>query len=264
MTAPLITLTTDFGVSDHFVGAMKGVIASIEPEARVHDITHHVNSFDPFDGALTVANFYRYWPARTIHVVVVDPGVGGARRPMLVSAGAHYFIAPDNGVLSLVFEREPEIRAWHITSERYFMKPVSRTFHGRDIFAPSAAWLARGSQPESFGPEIQDYERFSLPKVEFAPSSISGAILRTDHFGNLLTNLRPDQAPQLVPGSRFRLRVGSAEVTRLITTFGEGAPGEPCLLVGSSGFFEICVKQSSAAKVTAAGAGAPFTIDFGE
>jgi S-adenosylmethionine hydrolase len=262
VTAPLITLTTDFGVSDHFVGAMKGVIASIEPEARVHDITHHVNPFDPLDGALTVANFYRYWPARTIHVVVVDPGVGSLRRPILAGAGGHYFIAPDNGVLSLVFDREAEIRAWHITSEHYFLKPVSRTFHGRDIFAPSAAWLARNGQPESFGPEIHDYERFSLPKAAIGSGSISGVILRADHFGNLLTNLLPDQAPQLVPGTRFRLRVGSAEVTRLVTTFGEAAPGEPCLFVGSSGYFEICVNRSSAAKATAAGAGVPFTIEF--
>ena len=262
MSAPLITLTTDFGVSDHFVGAMKGVIATIEPEARVYDITHQVNPYDLLDGAITVANFYRYWPAHTIHVVVVDPGVGSTRRPLLVSAGGHYFIAPDNGVLSLVFEREPEVHAWHITAEHYFLKPVSHTFHGRDIFAPSAAWLARSGHPESFGSEIGDYERFLLPKPSVAAGSVAGVILRADHFGNLLTNLLPGEVPKLVPGARFRLRVGNAEVTRLITTFAEGELGEPCLLVGSSGYFEICVNRSSAAQTTAAGAGDPFHIEL--
>lgn len=262
MTAPLITLTTDFGVSDHFVGAMKGVIAAIEPKACVHDITHQVNRFDRLDGALTVAHFYRYWPARTIHVVVVDPGVGGSRRPLLVSAGAQYFIAPDNGVLSLVFDREPEIHAWHITAEHYFVHPVSRTFHGRDVFSPSAAWLARNGQPESFGPEVTDYERFSLPKPEIAPGAISGVILRADHFGNLLTNLQPEEAPQLTSGAAFRLRIGNAEITRMVTTFGEGAAGEPCLLIGSSGYFEICVNRASAAQVTAAASGTPFSIEL--
>jgi S-adenosyl-L-methionine hydrolase (adenosine-forming) len=263
MTAPLITLTHDFGTSDHLVGAMKGVIASIHPEARVHDITHHVNRFDRLDGAITVANFYRYWPARTIHVVVVDPGVGSARRPLLVSAGVHYFIAPDNGVLSLVFDREPEIQAWHITAEHYFLRPVSRTFHGRDIFAPSAAWLARNGQPESLGPEVGDYERFALPKPEIAAGRIAGVILRVDRFGNLLTNLRPEDAPTLVPGSRFLCRVGSAEITRLAATFADGAPNEPFLVAGSSGYFEICVNRSSAAEATAAASGSPFTLELG-
>lgn len=259
---PLITLTTDYGTGDHLVGAMKGVIASILPEARVHDITHQVTPFDVLDGALTVANGYHYWPARTIHVVVVDPGVGTARRPLLVSAGTHYFIAPDNGVLSLVLERETEVRAWHITAEQYFVRPVSRTFHGRDIFAPSAAWLARNGQPESFGPEVTDYERFALPKPEISDSAIRGVILRADHFGNLLTNLRPEDAPRLASGARFRLKTGTAEITRMITTFGEGAQGEPCLLEGSSGYLEIAANRASAAEITGAKAGSPCLIEF--
>ncbi len=258
-----VTLTSDFGASNHFVGPMKGVFASIAPEARVHDISHQVSPFDRLDGALTVAHFYRYWPARTIHVVVVDPGVGSARRPLLVSAGSQYFIAPDNGVLSLVFDREEEFHAWHITAEHYFLQPVSRTFHGRDIFAPAAAWLARGSQPESFGPEVADCERLSLPKPEIGQGRIAGVVLRSDHFGNLLTNLRPEDAPELLAGAPFRLSTGKATITRLAATFGECAPGEPCLLVGSSGYFEICVNRASAAEATAAGPGAPLTIEWG-
>jgi S-adenosylmethionine hydrolase len=261
MASPFITLTTDYGASDHLAGAMKGVIANIYPEARVYDITHDVTPFDVIDGALTVSHSYRYWPPRTIHVVVVDPGVGTARRPLLVSAGTHYFVAPDNGVLSLVFEREEEIRAWHITAEHYFVQPVSRTFHGRDVFAPAAAWLARNWQPETFGPEVTDYERFSLPRPEIAANSIKGVLLRADHFGNLLTNLRPEDAPQLATAA-FRLRTGKVEITRLAETFSDGAPGEPCLVVGSSGYYEICVNRGSATQVTAAAPGAPFSIDL--
>lgn len=263
MTIPQITLTTDFGIADPFVGAMKGVIASIVPEAHIHDITHQASPFDPLDAAVTLASFYRYWPEGTIHVVVIDPGVGSSRRPLLARAGSHYFIGPDNGVLSLVFEREKEIRAWQITAEEYFIHPVSRTFHGRDIFASTAAWLARKGQPEGFGPEVSDYQRIPLPRPEIAPGKIGGVILRTDRFGNLLTNLRPEDAPQIISGSNFRLRAGNAEVTRLIETFAEGREGEPCLLVGSSGYFEICVNRGSAAAATAAASGSSFTIDLG-
>jgi S-adenosylmethionine hydrolase len=259
---PWITLTSDFGDSDHFVGAMKGVIASILPDARIHDLTHHVTPFDVLDGALTVANGYRYWPAGTIHVVVVDPGVGTARRPLLVAAGGQYFIAPDNGVLSLVFDRETDVRAWHITNEKYFVLPVSRTFHGRDIFAPSAAWLARNGQPESFGPQVTDYGHFDLPKPEISASVIQGVILRADHFGNLLTNLRPEDAPQLTARAHFRLKAGNAEIARLVATFGEAAEGEACLLVGSSGYYEIVANRDSAAAITGATAGSAFLIEF--
>ncbi len=262
MIAPPITLTTDYGTGEHLVGAMKGVICSILPEARIFDITHEAAPFDILDAALTVAGEYRYWPAETIHVVVVDPGVGTARRAILVKAGAYFFIAPDNGVLSLVFEREGGFRAWHITNERYFLNPVSRTFHGRDIFAPAAAWLARNREPESFGPEVSDCERFALPKPQISETAIRGKILRADRFGNLLTNLRPEDAPKLATGASFRLHTGHAEITRRVQVFGEGPPGAPCLLVGSSGYFEIAVNRGSAAEATGAGAGSSFTVEF--
>lgn len=262
MSAPPITLTTDFGAADPFVGAMKGVIASIHPEARIFDITHQVTPFDVLQGALVVDAATRYWPEGSIHVVVVDPGVGTLRRPLLLQAGNRYFIAPDNGVLSLVLDRNTGARAWHITNEQYFVHPVSRTFHGRDVFAPSAAWLARNGRPESFGPEVTDYQRFSLPKPEISEATIRGSILRADHFGNLLTNLRPEDAPRLAAGAAFRLRAGNAQVTRCVNTFGEAPAGEPCLLLGSSGYFEICVNRGSAAQSTGAAPGAAFTLEF--
>ena len=160
---PIITLTTDFGLSDHLVGTMKGVILNINPAAHIVDINHNVAPFDILDGALTIANAYRYFPPRTIHVVIVDPGVGTERRPLLVSGEKQYFIAPDNGVLSTIFERE-SCTVRHITAEHYFLNPVSPTFHGRDVFAPTAAWLSKAWQTEAFGEEITDYVRFSMPK----------------------------------------------------------------------------------------------------
>ena len=143
MARPIITLTTDYGTSDHLVGVLKGVILSINPEVNIVDITHSVIAHDILDGALTVSQFYRFFPPKTIHVVVVDPGVGTQRRPILVAGDQHYFVAPDNGVLSAVYDQSEALYAWHVTSEHYFRHPVSNTFHGRDIFAPVAAWLSK-------------------------------------------------------------------------------------------------------------------------
>ena len=151
MPQPIITLTTDYGTSDHLVGTLKGVILKINPEAQIVDICHNVVLFDVLDAALCIGSAYKYFPPRTIHVVVVDPGVGTQRRPLLVSGENQYFLAPDNGVLSLVYEREQTHSVRHITSEHYFLHPVSNTFHGRDIFAPVAAWLSKNWQTPAFG-----------------------------------------------------------------------------------------------------------------
>ncbi len=164
MTDPIITLTTDFGTSDHLVGTMKGVILNINPAARLVDLQHHVAPFDVLDGALTIGAAWQYFPPRTIHLVIVDPGVGTERRPLLVTAAQHYFIAPDNGVLSMVYERDPARPVRHITASHNFLDPVSPTFHGRDVFAPVAGWLSKGWQTESFGESITNFVRFSVPK----------------------------------------------------------------------------------------------------
>jgi S-adenosylmethionine hydrolase len=150
VTRPVITLTTDFGLSDHFVGVMKGVILDIQPAAQIVDISHGVQPYQILDGAFTIAEAYRYFPKKTIHVVVVDPGVGSARRPLLAEMGGQCFVAPDNGVLSMVFARE-KTKVRHITNQRYFLHPLSRTFHGRDVFSPVAAHLAAGVTPAKFG-----------------------------------------------------------------------------------------------------------------
>jgi len=260
---PIITLTTDFGTSDHLVGTMKGVILNINPAARIVDLNHHVTPFDVLDGALSIANAYRYFPARTIHVVIVDPGVGTDRRPLLVSGEKQYFIAPDNGVLSMIFERESCL-VRHITSEHYFLNPVSPTFHGRDIFVPTAAWLSKAFQTEAFGEEITDPVRFTMPKPKSAGQVVKGVVLRVDAFGNLMTNLRTEDVPAAaVESGAIKLSVAGKEIRKLAQTFGLGTPGEPIALFGSAGYLEIAVNRGSAARTLGANRGAEVTLDLG-
>lgn len=262
MARPVITLTTDFGTGDSLVGSMKGVILNINPDAAIVDITHKVFPYDLLDGALAIGQAYKFFPPRTVHVVVVDPGVGTERRPLLVTAGQHYFIAPDNGVLSMIYQREESLTVRHITAEHYFLQPVSNTFHGRDIFSPVAAWLSKNDQSNSFGEEITDFVRFAMPKPKQTGNSIKGVVLRADNFGNLLTNFTPEDAPQLLAGSNFKLRVGNAEISKFAQTFGNGGPNEPVLILGSSGFFEVAVNRGSAAKLTGASRGAEVTLEY--
>jgi S-adenosyl-L-methionine hydrolase (adenosine-forming) len=260
----LVTLTTDFGGSDHFVGVMRGVILGVNPEARIVDLCNAVSSFDVLDGAMTIAQAYRYFPVDTIHLVVVDPGVGTARRPLLVRTDKHFFIAPDNGVLSLVMEQEERVLVRHITASHYFRDPVSNTFHGRDIFAPCAGWLSKGMEAEKFGPEITDYVRFALPKPKMiAERAIKGAVLKADKFGNLITNLSAENAPELfAPGARVKIRVGQAEVAGIRATYAEGQSGELFGLLNSMGFLEIACNRGSAAHIAKAGRGAEVVAEF--
>ena len=259
MPKPIVTLTTDFGTSDHFVGTMKGVILGISPQTQIVDITHEIQPFEVTEGAFVIAQAYRYFPRGTVHVVVIDPGVGSTRRPILAEMDGHYFVAPDNGVLSMVFSGgKPKVR--HITSEKFFLKQVSRTFHGRDIFAPVAARLAKGIQPARFGKLIEDHLRLVLAKP--APRSKrewTGAVLRVDRFGNLVTNLHIDDFPQ-VKTHAFRLKIGRESITRLALTFTECGPGELFAIVGSSAYLEIATNQGSAAKALGCGAGAPVEL----
>lgn len=263
---PIITLTTDFGSNDHFVGIMKGVILDIVPEAEIVDICHSGQAFDVLDGALTISQAYSYFPTRTIHLVVVDPGVGTARRPILASSDKYHFVAPDNGVLSLVYARENRMHVRHITAEHYFLQPVSNTFHGRDIFSPVAAYLAKEVDALKFGDEIEDYVRFSAPKPKTVDESrMRGVVLKVDRFGNLVTNITPQDAPMLFgPGAKpFKIVVGSREITEIQNTYAAGAPGEVIGILGSMGFLEIAANRGAAAQLTGAGKGADVSIILG-
>ena len=262
----LITLTTDFGLTEHYAGVMKGVVLSIHPAAQIVDITNAVQSFDILDGAIAISQAYSFFPKDTIHVVVVDPGVGGARRPILVNAGQYTFVAPDNGVLSLVYEREERITVRHITSEHYFHQPVSNTFHGRDIFAPVAAYLSKGVDATKFGEEITDYTRFAAPRPKaIAANTWKGVVLKTDKFGNLITNITPKDVPEIFDGTArgFKLAVGKAEVTRLCSSYAAGNPGEVFAVLGSAGFLEISANKSAASRLAGADKGSEITLMVG-
>jgi S-adenosyl-L-methionine hydrolase (adenosine-forming) len=253
----IITLTTDYGTNDHLAGTLKGVILKIVPDATVVDITHQVNPFDLLDGALAIGSAYSYFPPRTIHVVVVDPGVGTERRPLLVSAGNQYFVAPDNGVLSVIYERETDVVARHANVEHYYLQPLSKTFHGRDIFAPVAAWLAKGAQIASMGDAIQDYKRFAMPKPKASNGHVKGVVMRVDSFGNLLTNFRATDIPETaLTSGAIKLQVGTHAITKMVDTFARGNKSEPVAFLGSSGYVEIAVNKGNAAQILAIGRGA--------
>jgi hypothetical protein len=259
MSKPILTLTTDFGLADHFVGAMKGVILGICPQAQLVDITHEVLPFDIPQAGFLLAQAWSRFPTKTVHLVIVDPGVGTSRRPILAVAGGHTFVAPDNGVLSMIYSRHPhKVRA--ITAEKYFLQPVSQTFHGRDIFAPVAAYLAQGTPPARFGKLIQDYLRkdFDHP-VRTGKRFWTGAILHIDRFGNLITNYNIDEFPQLT-SRPFVLKAGFQAISRLVRNYAECEPGQLAAVVGSSGYLEIFANQASAAKMLGCGVGAPLEL----
>lgn len=261
----VIALTTDFGLSDHFVGTMKGVMLGINPELQFADICHQVPPQSIFDGAVTLGLAYRYFPAGTIHLVVVDPGVGSARRALIVEAAKQFFVAPDNGVLSWVVERESSVKAWHVTNERYFLQPVSNTFHGRDVFAPVAAWLSTGIAAQNFGEPISDWITIPFPKPQrLADGSVRGMVIKVDQFGNLITNLGASDAPDLFAPDppTFRLIINELEVTRRFTSYAEGLQGEFFAIPGSSGFIEIVQNRASAAKSIRAERGTELTFSL--
>jgi S-adenosylmethionine hydrolase len=263
----IVTFTTDFGLNDAFVGTMHGVVLNIHPETRIVDICHSVASYDTLDGAWTIAQAYRFFPPRTAHVVVVDPGVGSKRRPILAETENYVFIAPDNGVLSMVESREPKFTVRNLTSDRYFLSPVSQTFHGRDIFAAVAGWLSKGIEPEEFGPEITDYVRLALPTVErIGDSTLRGVILKVDKFGNLISNIGEQEAPELfsTPAPLVQILIGGKTITRFCKSYAEGAEGEAFAILGSSGYLEIAMRQASAAQKLGAEAGSPIGIVFGQ
>ena len=265
MARTIVTLTTDFGNTDHFVGVMKGVILKLNPEADIVDISHEVRPYDILDGAYTIAQSYRYFPPRTVHVVVVDPGVGTQRRPLLASTD-QWFIAPDNGVLSLMYAREPDHLVRHITSDHFFLNPISQTFQGRDIFAAVAGWLSRGVEAGKFGEFVTDYVRFAAPKPKvLSDKLVKGVVLKVDRFGNLITNLTPEDLPQLFQENppAFKFVVGQKEITKLNLAYAQSAPNEVFVILGSSGYLELATNRGSAARILGADRGAEVGVMFG-
>jgi len=244
----LVTLLTDFGTADYFVGAMKGAAYAVHPDIEFVDISHEVASHDIFGAAYTLRCAYSVFPRFTTHVVVVDPGVGSSRRPILVMTDNYNFIGPDNGVFSFIYQLETVNRVIHLTADYYFRQPVSPTFHGRDIFGPVAAYHAKGIDPRKFGDEVKDYVRLDAPTPKrVAPTMLKGAVIHVDRFGNLVTNFTAEHLPEnVIP--RARLRVNGKEVHQIVTHYAEAAAQTPFAYFGSQGFLEIALQKASAAR----------------
>jgi S-adenosylmethionine hydrolase len=247
MPGPVIALLTDFGTRDHYAGTMKGVVLGICPEATLVDISHHVVAHDVLDGALKLAASYRYFPAGTIFLVVVDPGVGSSRRAIAVDAGDVIFVAPDNGVLTAVIDEHPAKRIVEITEPKYALPTVSRTFEGRDRFAPAAAWLATGIDLAALGRPAGAIQRLDIPRPTIEEGRIDGQVLRVDRFGNLITNIDRRTFEKFARGP-LDIRIGSHQVSRLVSTYAEASAGEVCALFGSTDHLEIAASGASAAE----------------
>ena len=256
---PLITLTTDFGLSDHFVAAMKGVIYGICPGAEIVDVTHELRPFAVTEAAFTFGEAWRWFPKGTIHVAVVDPGVGSARRPILAEAAGQFFVGPDNGILTSALSLE-KVKARAITASKYFLTPVSATFHGRDVFAPCAAHLASGVRPASFGKLVIDALRLRLDKpAQTSRRQWTGLILKIDRFGNVITNFQLSDFPWLATNP-FVFTVGFEQVAVLASHYEQCAYGEYYAMAGSSGYIEIVLREANAASKLGVAAGAPVEL----
>jgi S-adenosylmethionine hydrolase len=260
----IITLLTDFGAGDYFVGAMKGVILSRFSEANLVDITHDILPHDIHAAAFTLYATYRYFPHGTVHLAVVDPGVGSDRRAVIVESGEHLFVGPDNGLFSLVLRKDRNALVRQVTNSAYFLPNVSATFHGRDIFSPVAAALAHGLAPAVLGPTIQNPVCFELGRNDVtAEGALRGSVIHIDHFGNCVTSFRSDEMKIDFAAPAFCLRVKDVVIRKLFRYYEEGNAGthEPFLIAGSAGYLEISVARSSAARELNIAVGEPILLE---
>jgi len=254
----IVTLLTDFGTADYFVGALKGAVLASNPEARVVDLTHEIPPYDVEAGAFTLRAAFETFPEGTVHVAVVDPGVGSARRAIAVEGRGHTFVGPDNGLFGHVYERVRPFRVFQLTNENFFRREVSPTFHGRDIFAPVAGALSRGVRAEELGPEVSDFVRLpSAAPERAADGTLVGRVIHVDRFGNLVTNVTPEELSEESVARGARLRIAGREVRSFRRFFAEEVEGagEPFAVWGSAGLLEVAVFRDSAARVLGAGRG---------
>ncbi len=260
MARPVIALLTDFGMHDHYAGAMKGVALGICPDATLIDITHDIEPHDILGGALELAAAYRYFPHGTIFLVVVDPGVGSGRRGVAVDTGDYRFVAPDNGVLTVVLRDTPPKRIIEVTERKYARPSVSRTFEGRDRFAPAAAWLAKGIELSALGRPVHDYHRLVVPEPSLSEKGLQGQVLRVDRFGNLVTNIDRKAFERAAGAGPIQINIGGRPVAKLVGTYAEVAAGEVCALFGSTDHLEIAANGANAAERLGLERGAVVTI----
>jgi S-adenosylmethionine hydrolase len=261
MARPLIALLTDFGLRDHYAGTMKGVALCICPDITFVDISHDIAPHDVLGGALELAAAYRYFPHGTIFLAVVDPGVGSVRRGIAADTGDYRFVAPDNGLLSVVFDQTAPKRVVELTDRRYARPTISRTFEGRDRFAPAAAWLAKGLHLTALGRQAGSIVGLQIPSPRVTEGGVEGEVLRVDRFGNLITNI--DHASIEKIGGSASITIGTREIRRIVSTYADAAVGELCALIGSSDRLEIAVNGGSAAEALGLGRGAAVHLGRG-
>jgi len=253
----MITLTSDFGLADAYVAQMKGVILSINPSATIIDVTHEISKFNIQTGAFMLAAASPCFPKGTVHVAVVDPGVGTKRRALVIKTKQGYFIGPDNGLLILAAERQGITSIHELTNPKYMLPTISGTFHGRDVFAPAAAYIEKGVNPAKFGPRVDEPVRPEFMTVEHEKGGVTCRILHVDSFGNIITNLKKTD----LPSENLNIKIQDTELKlKLRKTYGETKPKEAMALMGSHGFLEIAVNRGNAAEKYKAKMGTEITI----
>jgi S-adenosylmethionine hydrolase len=260
MGARLITLTSDFGLRDWFVGTMKGVILGIQPNLTLIDITHEVPPGDIQAGAFALSAAVPFFPAGSVHVVVVDPGVGTHRAALAVATARAFYVGPDNGVLSWALAQDPPKTVCRLENPTYFLPSVSQTFHGRDVFAPVAAHLSGGVSIKDLGPEIRDYVRLERPEPKQEQGRIHGIVIYIDRFGNAMTNIHRNVLPW-PDRAALQVRLGQGQVLPVRPAYQTVGPGEPVALFSSAGFLEVAINSGSAAQVFSLQKGQPIQLE---
>jgi len=256
----VISLLTDFGDKDNFVGVMKGVILKINPRLKIIDLCHNVKPQDILQAAFLLKNSFKYFPKGTVHLVVVDPGVGTKRRKILVKTKDYYFVAPDNGVLDLSLQGENIEKIIEITNDKYFLKPVSNTFHGRDVFAPVAAYLSLGKRIDDFGKRIKGIKHLNLPVPKRVKNILLGEVIYIDHFGNLITNITKDGFKDFLKDSNFKIYIAGRLITKISHSYQEAKKNKPLAIWNSFGNLEISVAGACAKECLSADLKTPIKI----
>ena len=264
--ANLIALLTDFGLKDPYVGIMKGVIAGINPKASIIDITHEIRPQDVLGAALVLASAYPYFPEGSVFCSVVDPGVGGKRRIIALETQSHRFLAPDNGLLTLVYERERVVESASVEERRYFLEKISATFHGRDVFAPVAAHLAQGLDLDKLGARVSEITRLSWPHPQMERNTLTGEIIYIDHFGNAISNMDAELLKSTFGDDLLKITVDCKGhlIQGLSAYYAQAPPGQPIALIGSAGFLEIALREGSAEKDLGLRRGSSLTLKKGK
>ena len=254
----IITLLTDFGLKDPFVGIMKGVIYGINPDACIVDLTHEISCQDIFEGSFALYQSYNFFPPGTVHIIVVDPGVGGQRKNLIFETGKFMFVAPDNGVVSLAIEKEKDnLKIFEITNDRYLLKDVSNTFHGRDIFAPAGAHLSGGVRPEKIGGRIQEYKKINIPGIIKKGNQALATVIHIDKFGNLITNVDKSLNDKIKC-----IHIKKNIISRISNSYEEGSTSEALAIYGSANFLEISINNENAAEILGIQKGDTIPLDL--